>query len=104
MDDSYSSLIARNKLALKKSSQNYNAKLRESVLYKKGFSQPLLRCLTPSEAEYVILLAQKIFRQGHYWSTVQKDAHELVRTCSSCQRYPQIQQKLAKPLQIMSNP
>ncbi|KAA3487314.1 protein NYNRIN-like [Gossypium australe] len=35
----------------------------ESVLYKKGFSQPLLRCLAPSEPEYAgILLAHTLER------------------------------------------
>ncbi|KAM2286748.1 hypothetical protein ACFX1S_039183 [Malus domestica] len=53
-------------------------------LYKRGFSLPYLRCLTPAEAEIVLReihegvcgdhagsrsLAHKTFRQGYYWPT-----------------------------------
>ena len=55
------------------------------VLYKRGFSQPYLRCLTPDEANYVLKeihegacgnhsgarsLIHKVVRAGYYWPTV----------------------------------
>ena len=59
--------------------------LMDEVLYKKGFSQPYLRCLVPDEANYVLKevhegvcgnhsrarsLIHKVVRVGYYWSTV----------------------------------
>ncbi|KAA3465919.1 reverse transcriptase [Gossypium australe] len=83
----------------------------EGVLYRNGYSHSLLRCLAPSEAEYVMrqihkgicgdhlggrLLAQKAFSQGYYWPTVKKDAYHL--------RYAHVQRQLVEPLKIMSSP
>ena len=59
--------------------------LINEVLYKRGFSQPYLRCLTPNEANYVLReihegacgshsgarsLIHKVVRAGYYWPTV----------------------------------
>ena len=58
-------------------------------LYKKGFSHPYLRCLSPEEVNYVVRevhkgicgnhsksrsLVHKLIRVGYYWPTMQKDA------------------------------
>ena len=58
-------------------------------LYKRSFSLPLLKCLRPSEADFVLRevhegmcrnhlggksLAYKILRQGYYWPTMRQDA------------------------------
>ncbi|KAA3453237.1 rve domain-containing protein/RVT_3 domain-containing protein [Gossypium australe] len=91
--------------------------LLDSVLYTKGFSHPLLRCLSMFEVEYIIkeiheeicgghlggrLLTQKILKQGYYWSTILEVTHQLVRKCDSCKRNAKIQWQSAEPLQIMS--
>ncbi|XP_052185167.1 uncharacterized protein LOC127796806 [Diospyros lotus] len=70
-------------------------------LYRRSFSQPLLKCIRPSEADYILreihegiceshigarTLSQKAFRQGYYWPTMVKDSEQLVRTCDRCQR------------------
>ena len=59
--------------------------LMDEVLYKRGFSQPYLRCLAPDEANYVlreihegacenhsgaISLIHKAVRAGYYWPTI----------------------------------
>ena len=59
--------------------------LIDEVLYKRGFFQPYLRCLTPDEANYVLReihegacgnhsgarsLIHKVVRAGYYWPTV----------------------------------
>ncbi|KAM2209238.1 hypothetical protein ACFXTI_025127 [Malus domestica] len=74
-------------------------------LYKRGFSLPYLRCLTPAEAEIVLReihegvcgdhagsrsLAHKTFRQGYYWPTLHQDAIKVSRSCDKCQRYATI--------------
>ena len=59
--------------------------LMDEVLYKRGFSQPYLRCLVPNEANYVLrevhegacenhsgarALVYKVVRAGYYWLTI----------------------------------
>ena len=59
--------------------------LMDEVLYKRGFSQPYLRCLAPDEANYVLRevhegacgnhsgarsLIHKVVRAGYYWPTI----------------------------------
>ncbi|XP_052189979.1 uncharacterized protein LOC127799798 [Diospyros lotus] len=70
-------------------------------LYKRSFTQPLLRCVRPRKANYVLreihegicgshigarTLYQKAFRQGYYWLTMVSDAEQLVKKCERCQR------------------
>ena len=75
-------------------------------LYKRGFSQPYLRCIEEDEARYVLKevhegicgdhmgqksLMRKIMRVGYFWPTMQQDAAEFVKRCDSCQRYGNVQ-------------
>ncbi|XP_075633833.1 uncharacterized protein LOC142606352 [Castanea sativa] len=68
--------------------------LIDGVLYKRGFSQPYLRCLAPDEANYVLrevhegacgnhlgarVLMHKVVRAGYYWPTIQADAKAYVK-------------------------
>ncbi|GKV20138.1 hypothetical protein SLEP1_g30300 [Rubroshorea leprosula] len=61
---------------------------------------PLLRCLTPYEAEYAVrevhervcgthisgrTLARKLLRHGYYWPTMVEDAQNYVKKCPTCQ-------------------
>lgn len=70
----------------------------EDILYKRGFSSPNLRCLTPGEADYVMRkvhegvcwnhlgacsLVHKLIRTGYYWPTMQKDAQSYVMRVTS---------------------
>ena len=74
--------------------------LMDEVLYKRGFSQPYLRCLAPEEANYMLRevheeacgnylgarsLVHKVVRAGYYWSTIQADTKAYVKVCSQCQ-------------------
>lgn len=66
--------------------------LLDDVLYKRGFSLPLLRCLSEEEADYVLReihericgnhsrgrsMAHKAIRAGYNWPSTQKDAAHL---------------------------
>ncbi|KAM1798093.1 hypothetical protein ACFX12_032194 [Malus domestica] len=88
-------------------------------LYKRGFSLPYLRCLTPAEAEIVLReihegvcgdhagsrsLAHKTFRQGYYWPTLHQDAIKVSRSCDKCQRYATIPHSPPEPLTPMISP
>ena len=78
----------------------------EGKLYKRGFSQPLLRCLLPSKAIRALhevhkgtcgshlggrSLSHKILRQGYYWPTMKQDTNNMVRKCDKCQCHSNIQ-------------
>ncbi|XP_074378335.1 uncharacterized protein LOC141719868 [Apium graveolens] len=100
--------ILENKLPMKKSeARAIMFKARNyctigSVLYRRALTEPLLRCLSPEEADKAILevhtgicgehlggksLALKIMRQGMYWPTIRKDCEGYVRKCQACQRH-----------------
>ena len=79
--------------------------LMDEVLYKKSFSQPYLRCLTPDESHYILRdihegaygnhsrarsLVYKIVRAGYYWPSMQADAKTYVKVCDKCQHYSNI--------------
>ncbi|XP_075665447.1 uncharacterized protein LOC142635119 [Castanea sativa] len=73
--------------------------LIDEVLYKRGFSQPCLRCLAPDESNYVLrevheeacenhsvvrALFHKVVREGYYWPTIQANAKAYVKVCDQC--------------------
>ncbi|XP_074577531.1 uncharacterized protein LOC141833939 [Curcuma longa] len=75
-------------------------------LYRRSFSRPLLKCLGPEDAEYVLKeahqgccgnhaggrsLARKVLLAGYFWPTLQSDAAKLVSTCLHCQKYQPFQ-------------
>ena len=90
--------------------------LMDELLYKRGFSQPLLRCLAPDEANYMLrevhegacgnhsgarLLVHKIIRSEFYWPTIQADAKTCVKVCDQCQRFSNIPRQPAEYLTPM---
>jgi hypothetical protein len=71
------------------------------VLYQRGYTEPLLKCLNNLESEYVLkeiheevcgnhscswMLAHKVTRAEYYWPTMNKDSVRLVQQCDKCQR------------------
>ncbi|XP_050277971.1 uncharacterized protein LOC126719467 [Quercus robur] len=71
-------------------------------LYKRGYSQPYLRCVEGEEDKYVLeevhggicrdhigakSLVRKIMRTGYFWLIMQQDAADFVKKCDSCQRF-----------------
>ena len=69
-------------------------------LYKRGYSQPYLRCIEEEEAKYVLeevhggvcgdymgvkSLVRKIMKTGYFWPTMQQDVVEFVKKCDSYQ-------------------
>ncbi|XP_043806645.1 uncharacterized protein LOC122721793 [Manihot esculenta] len=79
-----------------------NYQTLRGTLYRRGKSSSWLRCVGPEKATRVMeeihqgicgahegvgTLANKIFRQGYYWSTVKKETEEFVRRCDVCQRF-----------------
>ena len=79
--------------------------LMDEVLYKRGFSQPYLRCLSPDEANYVLReiyegacgnhsgaksLVHKVIHVGYYWPNMQADAKAYVKVCDQYQRFSNV--------------
>nr|KYP43116.1 Retrovirus-related Pol polyprotein from transposon 17.6 [Cajanus cajan] len=71
-------------------------------LYKRGFSTPLLKCLNPDEADYVMrevhegicgmhsrarTTVSKLLRAGYYWPTINSDCAKFVKKCQPCQKH-----------------
>ena len=93
--------------------------LLNDVLYKRGFSQPYLRCLSPDEENYVLRevhsgacgnhsgagsLIHKVVCAGYYWPTIQADAKAYVKVCDQCQRFSNIPRHLSEYLTPMMAP
>nr|XP_023876920.1 uncharacterized protein LOC111989359 [Quercus suber] len=85
--------------------------LMDEVLYKRGFSQPYLRCLAPDEASYILReihegacgnysgarsLVHKVVRAGYYWLNMQADTKAYVKVCDQCQRLSNIPKQPSK--------
>ncbi|XP_057755334.1 uncharacterized protein LOC130974472 [Arachis stenosperma] len=85
-------------------------------LYRRGFSQPLLKCLNKDEAREVMdeihegvcenhiggrALAAKIARTGYYWPTMKRDCLAKVKACDKCQKHEAISTKPAEVLHSM---
>jgi len=74
----------------------------EEDLYKRGFTAPLLKCLSGEEAEYVMnevhngicgmhtdrrTMKARILRAGYYWPTMEQDCEVMIRKCEGCQAH-----------------
>nr|GFC96272.1 reverse transcriptase domain-containing protein [Tanacetum cinerariifolium] len=70
-----------------------------SVLYRRSFLKPWLRCVRPLQVKYVVrvihelscrvhyrprYVVAKAIRSGYYWSTMHKDARSIIQKCDDC--------------------
>ncbi|XP_021740879.1 uncharacterized protein LOC110707181 [Chenopodium quinoa] len=80
-------------------------------LLKKSFSAPLLKCVGPTDADYILreihfsicgnhiggrTLAHKALRAGYYWPTMIQDAKDLVRKCEKYTQRSQVEDQKSK--------
>ncbi|XP_021991310.1 uncharacterized protein LOC110888076 [Helianthus annuus] len=76
--------------------------VNNGVLYRKSYLGPLLRCVSPTEAKYLIseihsglcgihagprAVVAKIHNVGYYWPGMHEDAVVELRKCRSCQKF-----------------
>ncbi|XP_020206481.1 uncharacterized protein LOC109791584 [Cajanus cajan] len=88
-------------------------------LYRRGFSSPLLKCLDPEQANYVLreihegiceshsgsrMLAAKVLRAGYYWPTLKTDCMDYVKKCIQCQKHGNLIHASAEQLHSISSP
>ncbi|XP_019439584.1 PREDICTED: uncharacterized protein LOC109345170 [Lupinus angustifolius] len=93
--------------------------LLRGTLYRQGFTAPLLTCLGPDRADYVLRevhegscghhlgaasLAKKVLRAGYYWPTIEKDAANLTRKCTRCQLFADFHKAPPKELTTTQAP
>jgi hypothetical protein len=89
------------------------------LLYKRGFTLPLLKCISTEEGNYVLreihegicgshsgarVLAHKAVRAGFYWPNMYKDSTGIVRYCDKCQRFGNITKQPPEELTAISSP
>ncbi|XP_071695358.1 uncharacterized protein [Rutidosis leptorrhynchoides] len=87
--------------------------LDKGVLYRKSFLGPHLRCLNPTQAESIIrevhegmcalhsghkTVASKIMQLGYYWTSMYRDAVEVIRKCQSCQLHAPVSKAPRHPM------
>ncbi|XP_022013942.1 uncharacterized protein LOC110913419 [Helianthus annuus] len=76
--------------------------INNGVLYRKSYLGPLLQCVSPTEAKYLIseihgglcgihagprAVVAKIHSAGYYWPGMHEDAVMELRKCRSCQKF-----------------
>jgi hypothetical protein len=93
--------------------------LVNGMLYKRGFTLPLLKCVSPEEGNYILqeihervcgnhsrarVLTHKAIRAGFYWPNMSKDSTAIVRNCDKCQRFANITKQPPEKLSSISSP
>ncbi|XP_025679162.1 uncharacterized protein [Arachis hypogaea] len=88
----------------------------QGQLFKKGLSQPLLKCLHTDQTDYVLrevhegccghhvggkALARKLIRAGYYWPSMMEDSKEFVKKCVKCQENANFHRAPATKLSLM---
>ncbi|XP_068461695.1 uncharacterized protein [Phaseolus vulgaris] len=88
-------------------------------LYRRGYSRPLLKCLSPEQVTYVMTelhegicgthsgartMSAKILRAGYYWPTVQGDCTEYVQKCVKCQEFDTLSHQKPEHLHYILSP
>lgn len=91
--------------------------LIDGELYWRGYTLPLLWCLTNKEADYVLReihegicgnhsgtrsLAFKALKQGYFWPTMHQDAQEKIRSCKNYQSFVNIPSQSPENLTSMT--
>ncbi|GJU46585.1 reverse transcriptase domain-containing protein [Tanacetum coccineum] len=79
-----------------------NYTIEDGVLYRKSYLVPLMRCVGPLQANYIIRevhmgscgmhdgprqVVAKAMSLGYLWPSMHRDARELIRVCDDCQAH-----------------
>ncbi|XP_015931939.1 uncharacterized protein LOC107458253 [Arachis duranensis] len=90
----------------------------QGQLFKKGLSQPLLKCLHPDQIDYVLrevhegccghhiggkALARKLIRAGYYLPSMIVDSREFVRKCVKCKENTNFHRAPASELSLLTS-
>ncbi|XP_035833056.1 uncharacterized protein LOC118481856 [Helianthus annuus] len=98
-----SGILPENKAEARKiqyKSEHYQ--MSDGILYRKSYLVPLLRCVDPEDANYLIrevhegiygihagprIVVAKVMNAGYYWPGMHLDVVKVLRKCSGCQRH-----------------
>ena len=90
----------------------------DGALYKMSYTHPLLKCVTPSEGNYILCeihegacgihqgartIIGKVLRSGYYWTSLKADAEKLVKCCTKCQFFTKVPRKPTNYLSPMQS-
>ncbi|XP_062118806.1 uncharacterized protein LOC133832486 [Humulus lupulus] len=93
--------------------------LVDGVLYKRGFSVPLMWCVDEEEAMKVLYekhegergnhaswpsTTRKATRQGYYWPSMENDASDFLKKCDKFKRHTNYSRKPPNELTSLTNP
>ena len=82
--------------------------LYEGTLYKKAYTHPLLKCVTPEEGNYIIqeiheggcgihqgvrTVIGKVLRSRYYWPSLREDVEKLIKRYNKCQYFSKVDRK-----------
>ncbi|GJW67225.1 reverse transcriptase domain-containing protein [Tanacetum coccineum] len=85
---------------IQEKARNYT--IEEGVLYRKSYLGPLVRCIGPQQAKYLIKeihigscgmhdglrrAVHKAMNAGYFWPSMHRDANNEISSCDSCQVY-----------------
>jgi len=100
-------------------SENSTLHLNWGELFRRGFSRPLLKCITREKANYVMqeihqgicgyhsgpkTMATRILRVGYYWPTIEEDCTVYVKKFIQCQKHSPITHMHQEELHHVSSP
>ena len=93
--------------------------ISQEKLYRRSFSGPYLRCVTPREATIILLelherdcgshssgrsLGLRARRSGYYWPTMAAYANRQAKHCDQCQRHAPVSKLPLENLKSISSP
>jgi hypothetical protein len=93
--------------------------LVKDVFYHRGYTLPLLKCISRPETEYFLeeihegvcsshlggrMLVHKAVRVVYYWQTMNRDSSEMVKHCDKCQRFAKVDRSPPTELSSISSP
>jgi len=88
-------------------------------LYQRGYSTPLLKCITSKRAEYILAeihegvcgnhsgartMVAKVLKADYYWLNVQGDCAEYVKKCAKCLEFGPLHHKRPEELHNITSP
>ncbi|GJX79587.1 reverse transcriptase domain-containing protein [Tanacetum coccineum] len=103
--------------SIKRKSQRFA--IINGTMYKKSFLGLWLRCVGPSEVNYVLReihegscsmhagtrsVVAKALRTGYYWPTMHKDARALIKACQECQVHKPVPRNPQERLNPITSP
>ncbi|XP_076927237.1 uncharacterized protein LOC143590729 [Bidens hawaiensis] len=79
-----------------------NYQMKEGIMYMRSYLGPLLWCVNPQDANYLLrelhkglcgihtgprMVVAKIMNAGYYWPDMHVDSEKQIINCNACQRY-----------------